>query len=62
MINPVRNWTLLRPARVVWRAHRVQRNRPVESREVKPKAGFFHDFHAMLAHQAELMIRVNTQL
>ncbi len=61
MVNTVRQWTLLRPIRVVWRAHRVQRIRPVESREPKPKAGFLTQYCAMLEHQVDLMLGTNTQ-
>ena len=60
MIVPIKEWSVLRPARIAMRARRVQKNRPMESREAKPKVGMLEQFCAMLEHQAELMIRVNT--
>lgn len=59
MIVPIRQWTILRPIRVAWRARRMHVSKPVEAREAKPKVGLMSQYCAMLEHQADLMIRHN---
>jgi len=57
MIVTVRNWTLLRPVRAAWRAHKVSRIRPARETESQPAQGFFADFEAMMTHTADLWVR-----
>lgn len=57
MIVTVRNWTLLRPVRAAWRAHKVSRIRPARESQAQKANGFFADFEAMMSHGANLMIR-----
>lgn len=57
MIVTVRNWTLLRPVRAVWRAHKVSKVRSSVESEAQNTQGFFAGFEAMMTHAANLMIR-----
>lgn len=60
MIVPVRQWTFVRPIRVALRARKVQQARPTQVRESKPKAGLFDQMNALMAYNAELILRAHT--
>lgn len=57
MIVPVRNWTLLRPVRLAWRAHKVNKTRTHEVREDRPIGGLLGDFEAMLSYTTDMVMR-----
>lgn len=57
MIVPIRNWAVVRPARALWRAKKVQKSQSAEERASYKNSGLFTEFESMLLHTADLMVR-----
>jgi|GEM_PF-6630679 len=56
MIVPIRQWTLLRPARRVIQAIKAQPT-TAKVEKTEAKQGFMSQFQSMLEHNADLMLR-----